>query len=53
VLWQYELPMGRGYANPITYRSTDGVQYVVIATGGGERAELVAFALDGGRGSGK
>lgn len=50
VLWQYELPMGRGYANPITYRSADGVQYVVIATGGGERAELVAFALDGGRG---
>ncbi|AMW05175.1 pyrroloquinoline quinone-dependent dehydrogenase [Gemmatimonas phototrophica] len=45
VLWQHTLPAGRGYANPITYRGADGVQYVVIATGGGNECELVAFAL--------
>ncbi len=47
VLWQADLPAGRGYANPVSYRSAAGVQYVVIATGGGENAELVAFSLDG------
>jgi glucose dehydrogenase len=47
VLWQHDLPAGRGYANPVSYRSSSGVQYVVIATGGGENAELVAFSLDG------
>jgi quinoprotein glucose dehydrogenase len=45
VLWQHALPAGRGYANPITYRTADGTQYVVIASGGGERGEVVAFAL--------
>ena len=49
VLWQAELPAGRGYANPVSYRGANGVQYVVVASGGGETAELVAFALDGGR----
>ncbi len=49
VLWQFDLPAGRGYANPISYRGANGVQYVVIATGGGDNAELLAFALDGGR----
>lgn len=49
VLWQAELPAGRGYANPVSYRGANGVQYVVVASGGGENAELVAFALDGGR----
>ncbi|MES3032528.1 MAG: pyrroloquinoline quinone-dependent dehydrogenase [Gemmatimonadota bacterium] len=49
VLWQAELPAGRGYANPVSYRAANGVQYVVVASGGGENAELVAFALDGGR----
>ena len=49
VLWQFELPAGRGYANPISYRSANGVQYVVVATGGGDNAELLAFAIDGGR----
>jgi quinoprotein glucose dehydrogenase len=49
VLWQERLRAGRGYANPVTYRGGDGRQYVVIASGGGEDAELVAFALDGGR----
>ena len=45
VLWQHALPAGRGYSNPITYRASNGVQYVVIATGAGEKAELVAFTL--------
>lgn len=45
VLWQHALPAGRGYANPITYRTADGTQFVVIASGGGENAELVAFRL--------
>ena len=49
VVWQAELPAGRGYANPVSYRAANGVQYVVVASGGGETAELVAFALDGGR----
>jgi quinoprotein glucose dehydrogenase len=45
VLWQHPLRAGRGYANPVTYRTAAGVQYVVVATGGGNDAELVAFAL--------
>ena len=45
IRWQHPLPGGRGYSNPITYRTADGRQFVVIATGGGETAELVAFAL--------
>jgi quinoprotein glucose dehydrogenase len=45
VLWQHQLPAGRGYANPVTYATRDGRQYVVIATGAGENCELVAFAL--------
>ncbi len=35
LLWEYKLPFG-GYAIPSTY-SIDGVQYVVIAAGGGGR----------------
>lgn len=49
VLWQFDLPAGRGYANPVSYRGANGVQYVVVATGGGENAELLAFSLDGAR----
>ena len=45
VLWQHTLTAGRGYANPVTYATRDGRQYVVIATGAGENCELVAFAL--------
>ena len=48
-LWQHALRAGRGYANPVTYRTADGTQFVVIATGAGNDTELVAFALDGGR----
>ena len=47
VRWQFDLPAGRGYANPVSYRTANGVQYIVIATGGAENAELVAFSLDG------
>ena len=43
-LWSASL--GReGYAVPMTYRTRAGTQYVVIATGAGNNAELVAFAL--------
>ncbi len=46
VLWEASLP-GRGYANPMTYGTLDGRQFVVIATGGGATvpAVLVAFSL--------
>ena len=48
-LWQHPLRAGRGYANPVTYQTADGTQFVVIATGQGNDTELVAFALDGGK----
>ena len=44
VLWEGRLP-GRGYANPMTFRTRGGRQLVVIATGGEEDAMLVAFGL--------
>jgi len=47
VLWQHRLRAGRGYANPITYRTASGTQYVVIATGTGDDCELVAFSING------
>jgi len=43
-VWQTPLRR-RGNATPMTYRARNGKQYVVIATGGGEDAALVAFAL--------
>jgi quinoprotein glucose dehydrogenase len=43
-LWQSELGR-RAYAVPMTYRTRAGRQFVVIATGAGSDAELVAFAL--------
>jgi quinoprotein glucose dehydrogenase len=45
-LWQGALSQ-RSTATPITYRTggVDGHQYVVIATGSAENAELVAFTL--------
>jgi quinoprotein glucose dehydrogenase len=42
-LWRHPLAV-RTTGTPMTYRS-GGKQYVVIATGSGENAELVAFAL--------
>ena len=47
VLWQFALPAGRGYSNPVSYRAANGVQYLVMATGGGDNSELVAFSLGG------
>jgi glucose dehydrogenase len=43
-LWEYDLGQV-GYANPMTYRTREGKQFVVIATGGGATSKLVAFAL--------
>jgi quinoprotein glucose dehydrogenase len=43
-LWQAELG-DRAKANPMTYQTADGRQYVVIATGEDRPAKLVAFAL--------
>ena len=39
-----------GYANPMTYRTKAGRQFVVIATGVGAGASLQAFALAGDEG---
>jgi glucose dehydrogenase len=44
VLWEHPLE-GIGYANPMTWRGSDGVQRVAIATGTGSSARLVVFAL--------
>jgi quinoprotein glucose dehydrogenase len=39
----------RTSANPMTYRTRSGRQFVLIATGSGPDATLAAFALQGGR----
>ncbi len=46
--WRFALPR-RANATPMTYRSRSGRQFVIIATGGGEDAVLIAFALPGGQ----
>ncbi len=44
VLWS--APLGQvGWANPMTYRTAAGRQFVLIATGRGDGAKLMAFAL--------
>jgi glucose dehydrogenase len=43
-LWEYDLGQ-QAYANPMTYRTRDGKQFIVIATGSGTTSRLVAFAL--------
>jgi quinoprotein glucose dehydrogenase len=43
-LWHADLGR-RAYSVPMTYRTRQGRQFVVIATGAGADAELVAFAL--------
>jgi glucose dehydrogenase len=43
-IWKAALPR-RVNATPMTYRTSRGRQFVVAATGGGEDAALVAFAL--------
>ncbi len=44
VLWEQDLGQV-AYANPMTYRASDGRQYVAIATGGGTTSALVVLAL--------
>ena len=41
-LWSYVLP-GPANGTPMTYRTASGRQHVVVATGGGRTATLVAF----------
>ena len=43
-LWSADLGQ-TGYANPMTYRTRAGKQFVVIATGAANGAKLMAFAL--------
>jgi quinoprotein glucose dehydrogenase len=43
-LWHHELPRRTG-GTPMTYQTASGRQFVVIATGGGTDASLVAFVL--------
>jgi quinoprotein glucose dehydrogenase len=43
-LWEYDLGQV-AYANPMTYRTREGRQFLVIATGAGQTAKLVAFSL--------
>lgn len=43
-LWSHDLGQ-TGYANPMTYRTGDRRQYVVVATGRGAGTRLMAFAL--------
>jgi quinoprotein glucose dehydrogenase len=43
-LWEYDLGQ-QAYANPMTYRTRGGRQFIVIATGSGSNSRLVAFAL--------
>lgn len=45
-LWSFDLDK-EAYSVPMTYRTARGTRYVVVATGAGGEAELVAFALPG------
>ena len=46
-VWRGKTPY-RTSGNPMTYRTRSGRQFIVIATGAGPDAALVAFALPGG-----
>ena len=43
-VWRFPLPRPRT-ATPMTYRARNGRQFIAIATGAGEDAALVRFAL--------
>ncbi len=43
-LWEHDLGQV-AYANPMTFRSRAGKQFIIIATGAGTTSKLVAFAL--------
>jgi quinoprotein glucose dehydrogenase len=47
LIWSADLGT-KGYANPMTYATRDGRQFVAIATGGGAEAVLKVFALPEG-----
>ncbi len=49
-LWQGLLP-ARSHGTPMTYRTREGRQFVVVAAGSGTDASLVAFSLEGGTGT--
>ena len=49
-LWEGTLPE-RSHGTPMTYRTSSGRQFIVIASGSGNNAVLVAFALDKNAGS--
>jgi glucose dehydrogenase len=44
VLWSADLGQV-GYSTPMTYRTKAGKQFVIVATGAGQGAKLIAFAL--------
>ncbi len=46
-LWQGPLP-ARAYGTPMTYRTREGHQFIVVATGSGPNATLAAFSIEGG-----
>ncbi|MBL8995794.1 MAG: PQQ-binding-like beta-propeller repeat protein [Gemmatimonadetes bacterium] len=43
-LWEHDVGQVI-YANPMTYRTRDGRQFVAVATGGGATSRLVVFSL--------
>lgn len=43
-LWELDLGQ-QAYSNPMTYRTSDGRQFVAIATGGGSTSRLVVLSL--------
>jgi quinoprotein glucose dehydrogenase len=45
-IWRGKLPFPQG-ANPMTYRTRSGTQFIVLSTGTGADNALVAFSLDG------
>jgi glucose dehydrogenase len=45
-IWRGKLPYPQG-ANPMTYRTKSGRQFIVLSTGTGADNALVAFSLDG------
>jgi quinoprotein glucose dehydrogenase len=45
-LWRGQLPTA-SHSTPMTYRTSEGKQYVVIAAGIGSEAVLTAYSLDG------
>ncbi len=45
-LWQGTLP-ARAYGTPMTYRTREGHQFVIVATGSGPNAALAAFSIEG------